>query len=187
MKFRNQQGSAHLIIIIVLVVVVLGALGFIFWQNFVNTSTPSGNNDTTSSTARPSSNTAYLMVDQFGVKIPYDKTADTYSVKELSAITADVSSKKADDACGRAVSIGYISHYKIDEKLPDDYPVDGGKTYVEYLKNLPSVTIGDDFYSLQSPQNACADSTTSEGQASNAAQVSASSAFEAAFNKLQDS
>ena len=32
----NEQGSAHLIIIIVLVVALLGALGFIAWQNFFN-------------------------------------------------------------------------------------------------------------------------------------------------------
>lgn len=38
MKSQNlQKGSAHLIIIIVLAVVVLGLLGFVFWQNFVNT------------------------------------------------------------------------------------------------------------------------------------------------------
>lgn len=36
MKNRQQQtGSAHLIIIIMLVIVLLGSLGFIFWQNFI--------------------------------------------------------------------------------------------------------------------------------------------------------
>lgn len=35
MKFRSQSGSVHIVIVIVLVVVLLGALGFIFYQNFV--------------------------------------------------------------------------------------------------------------------------------------------------------
>ncbi len=32
---NKQQGSAHAILVIVLVVGLLGALGFIFWQNFI--------------------------------------------------------------------------------------------------------------------------------------------------------
>jgi hypothetical protein len=36
MNTKHQSGSAHLIIIISLVVVVLGALGFVFWQNFMS-------------------------------------------------------------------------------------------------------------------------------------------------------
>lgn len=33
---RMQTGSAHVIIVIILVVALLGALGFIFWQNFID-------------------------------------------------------------------------------------------------------------------------------------------------------
>lgn len=51
MKFRNQQGSAHLIIIIVLVVVVLGALGVIFWQNFMNKQSSDSSKTTDNSVA----------------------------------------------------------------------------------------------------------------------------------------
>lgn len=32
---KKQSGSAHVIIVIILVVALIGALGFIFWQNFV--------------------------------------------------------------------------------------------------------------------------------------------------------
>jgi ABC-type Na+ efflux pump permease subunit len=34
-KQNSQTGSTHLITIIILVVVLVGALGFIFWQNFM--------------------------------------------------------------------------------------------------------------------------------------------------------
>jgi len=36
---NNQTGSAHLIIIITLVIALLGSLGFVFWQNFVQDKT----------------------------------------------------------------------------------------------------------------------------------------------------
>jgi len=47
MKSRNQSGSAHVVIIIVLVVVLIGALGFIFWQNFIKTDQPTANTSQT--------------------------------------------------------------------------------------------------------------------------------------------
>jgi len=37
---NKQQGSAHLIIVVILVVALMGALGFIFWQNFVKEDAP---------------------------------------------------------------------------------------------------------------------------------------------------
>lgn len=36
MKSPNQTGSAHAVIIVILVVGLLGTLGFVFWQNFIN-------------------------------------------------------------------------------------------------------------------------------------------------------
>lgn len=50
---KTQSGSTHIIIIIVLVVALLGVLGFVFWQNFLNnpttkTATQAVNKDTTS-------------------------------------------------------------------------------------------------------------------------------------------
>jgi cytoskeletal protein RodZ len=67
MKSRNQQGSAHLIIIIALVVVVLGALGVIFWQNFMNkpvdTETVSTSSDSNTSPSKH-----LIGVSEWGVK-----------------------------------------------------------------------------------------------------------------------
>ncbi len=36
MKAKQQIGSAHVIVTVILMVALIGALGFIFWQNFVN-------------------------------------------------------------------------------------------------------------------------------------------------------
>ncbi len=38
---KKQQGSAHVVIVVVLVTALLGALGFIFWQNFMSQDTES--------------------------------------------------------------------------------------------------------------------------------------------------
>lgn len=35
----SQKGSAHVIIVVILVVALLGALGFVFWQNFIQKDT----------------------------------------------------------------------------------------------------------------------------------------------------
>lgn len=59
-KNNNQQaGSAHAIIVIVLVLVLMGSLGFIFWQNFIQKKTDIVAKQTTPSTSKstPSTNT----------------------------------------------------------------------------------------------------------------------------------
>lgn len=45
-KTLSQKGSAHAVIIVILVAALLGALGFIFWQNFMNKDTSDTNNTT---------------------------------------------------------------------------------------------------------------------------------------------
>ncbi len=37
-KNLSQKGSAHVVIVVILVVALLGVLGFVFWQNFINKS-----------------------------------------------------------------------------------------------------------------------------------------------------
>ena len=45
----HEKGSAHVIIISILIVALLGALGFIFWQNFLNKSQDSKSTESESS------------------------------------------------------------------------------------------------------------------------------------------
>jgi hypothetical protein len=44
----SQTGSAHVIIIVVLVVALIGALGFVFWQNFIQNDVNTSDNETQS-------------------------------------------------------------------------------------------------------------------------------------------
>lgn len=49
---KKQSGSAHVIIVVALVVLLIGALGFIFWQNFIQKSDKT--NDSATNTSKTS-------------------------------------------------------------------------------------------------------------------------------------
>ncbi len=71
-KKQSQKGSSHLILIIVLMVALLGALGYIFWQNFMqsktNTSVTTSNN-TSSDAVTKTTVTNELDMPDLGIKI----------------------------------------------------------------------------------------------------------------------
>jgi len=50
---NKQQGSAHVIVVVILVVALLGALGFIFWQNFLKKDEVAKQSETTKTTDVP--------------------------------------------------------------------------------------------------------------------------------------
>lgn len=72
-KKQSQSGSIHLIIVIVLVVTLIGALGFIFWQNFMQPKTSDTNSSTTASTATVSDITykKYTTTGKYSVSFNY--------------------------------------------------------------------------------------------------------------------
>ena len=81
-KLNNQTVSAHVIIIVILILAVLGLLGFVFWQNFVNK--PATSSNTSSATQSAPSNTTKnnktLIITEWGVKGSYSSDA-TYGYK----------------------------------------------------------------------------------------------------------
>ncbi len=76
----KQTGSAHVIIIVILVIALLGTLGFIFWQNFINNTqktqeaTSVEKQETAVSNKTEESNLKTLPVSELGLTIQYDKT-----------------------------------------------------------------------------------------------------------------
>lgn len=75
-KSKSQSGSAHLIIIIILVLALLGSLGFVFWQNFMQVK--SGTVAITTTAVKPSeialTKIAYDKTTASGLAIKYPKT-----------------------------------------------------------------------------------------------------------------
>lgn len=85
-KNDNQQGSIHLVVIIVLVLCLVGALGWIFWQNFMQTKPQSAatttqtvsKTTTPSPSAAPADTTKYFTVTDWGVRFKLsDSLKDT--------------------------------------------------------------------------------------------------------------
>lgn len=89
-----QKGSAHVVVVGVLVLALLGALGFIFWQNFVSKDEVTKKAETivksedAKNTARSSgdSKEGYLVLTDWGVKfkIPDDIGELTYYKQTVS-------------------------------------------------------------------------------------------------------
>ena len=77
-KPQNQTGSAHIVIIVILVIVVLGLLGFVFWQNVLNTNKESPVNN---STDNVSTSTPEETVDPYEGWELYQSGRDGYSIK----------------------------------------------------------------------------------------------------------
>jgi hypothetical protein len=81
MKKSTQTGSTHVIIIVILVIVILGALGFVFWNNFLNkpaahkaASTTTTSTPASASTTTNPANLATLSIPELKVGLLYDKS-----------------------------------------------------------------------------------------------------------------
>lgn len=143
---KSQSGSAHLIIIIILVVALLGALGFVFWQNFVNkTDVVSGN----------TSSNKTITIKEWGVKGTYSgDTIYNYTFSEFGSLSLTSSLLSTD--C--ADSVGYITRATANEDaifgststgFTAKEAYDGGKD------SWGSAHVGDYYYFLVSPQAGC--------------------------------
>lgn len=93
-NFKNQNGNAHVIIIIIVSTIIVGALGFIYWNNFVTTksdsitkseitkteSSDNQKNDTASTAVSPSGTATNLVgmeimtSDSFGIRYKMPST-----------------------------------------------------------------------------------------------------------------
>jgi cytoskeletal protein RodZ len=80
MKSHKQTGSAHVVIIIVLVVVVLGLVGYVFWNNFINKK-PATTKPTVTSKSVPSASLKTYTESSYGISFKYPSD---WTVKVLS-------------------------------------------------------------------------------------------------------
>lgn len=78
---NKQQGSAHVISVVVLIVALLGALGFVFWQNFMskdsdNVGIDQSKNKTEGKSNNPSQDSPDTSVNEAIItrKLPKDRT-----------------------------------------------------------------------------------------------------------------
>lgn len=74
----QQKGSSHVIIIIGLVVALIGALGFVFWQNFIYKEPVATDNDKVAvkeeKVAGDDTDISGLLIDEWKIEIPVDSS-----------------------------------------------------------------------------------------------------------------
>lgn len=121
-QLDRQKGSAHVVIIIALIIVLLGILGFVFWQNFIQSK-----NSTTNSTSIEKSipvktpvTTQTISIAEEGIKftIPSTYPAITYKYVDqdtqlFAASTIDPSASSTtscqDADTGYFMSLTYVT------------------------------------------------------------------------------
>lgn len=166
MKSRNQTGSAHIVIIIILVVALVGALGFVFWQNFMNKSAIVGNTNTSTSKAGDVSEAKTLTISEWGIKGSYSGNKSlSYAIGSSEGtdnlqLTSDII--KPGGLCDNN---GSIARYKGDDVTTLGAGSTGNPeiTAKDAYENMsvPNISwrakahIGAYYYFLSKPQSAC--------------------------------
>ncbi len=81
---NKQQGSAHVILVVLLVVSLLGALGFIFWQNFIRKDELVKQAETVKATEQPKVEEKQHVTDQYvSDAYTFEYLADGWVVSEV--------------------------------------------------------------------------------------------------------
>ena len=162
MKSMNKQkGSAHVAIVIVLIVALLGALGFIFWQNFIRNEpatkkTEAVNIKSSDSDKVADSNSSTLYEnDIYSFEYLSDDwrvDEDSYDVDNPNDKTPVARTENYKAAVGMGIDTGaYVAVYvnKADQSLSD--MKENAQKYQGEIKNLSNLTIaGEDAFTYSS-------------------------------------
>jgi len=155
-KKQSQSGSAHLIIIMVLCVALIGALGFVYWQNFMQPKASDKNvvatktADNTTATTPAVTNEGYLVLSDWNVKfkLPVDlgDNAVTYQkVTVDSGVYYDISTERVSALGGDCAKFIHFVRSEEPFVAPVGSPIPAG--YVDGY-----------YYGFNSPQSLCTDS-----------------------------
>jgi len=175
-KTQNQSGFAHLMVVTtVLALAVIGLLGFVFWQNFIQPKTDSAKSGSSTvddkSKTTPSTNTPavttdankdYLVLDDWGVKfklptnlgnnqIKYYQKTNTYSgdrYYEFSTSRVEALGGACLSTDPSYTSLGALSRMTSPSTATASAPELASK-------------IGDYYYYYSHPQAGCSDSNAS--------------------------
>lgn len=157
---KSESGSVHIVVISLLVVALIGAMGFIFWQNFMQpdiskkatndttvTNTKQSANEDESKTASTNQNEGYLVLDSWGVRFkPTGNAKISYEQKNGNYWFTTDTWKSLGGACN---TNGGVFLERMSEKstirASAPIPLNGEQK------------IGDYYYYYQGPQAVCSD------------------------------
>jgi nitrate reductase NapE component len=159
MKQQKQSGFAHLAIIIVLIVALLGALGFVYWQNFmqlkIETPIPAIG-DT------PTSNLKTMSISEWGIKGTYTNT-ETLQYNMISNDNQLIFT--SNDTRGKCATLFLVRHVG-SERLNEGRVIgnsDNTSTVADYYNTITDGSIkhiGDYYFTINSSYAACGESAT---------------------------
>jgi len=141
---KTQSGFAHLmIVVIILAVALVGTLGFVFWQNFMqpktdsaksgnskvddkSKTTPSTDSSTNSPVATADANKGYLVLDDWGVKFKLptnlgDNIVNYYQSNGYEQPVGNSFDSYAFTTSHQEALGGYCSHTATNQFMPIGY------------------------------------------------------------------
>jgi len=137
-KSQKNSGNASVVVIIILVVILIGALGFIFWQSFVNkktTDTPMASNTTESESANPYIGWKTYTSNNSGYSIKYPK--DWLALKETVQDGPYIRNfEPTSQQSQGGYPDGYINVRVLREENSEDFKASTGSTTTEWFAAL---------------------------------------------------
>jgi type II secretory pathway pseudopilin PulG len=131
----NQKGGAHVVIIVILLIALLGTLGFVFWQSFINKESTDAATDQKQATSQLAEedkdlDEGYLVLKDWGIKFklltdsneityykkqaePNDKGVEEYYVFSTKRVEALGGQCAEPNDIGPVIRNGSISRTKI--------------------------------------------------------------------------
>lgn len=125
-RLNNQRGSAQIIIISVLVVGLLGTLGFIFWQNFINKPVNDKNASSQTSQKKTSANSndkpslsqdVNFKTDANSTGVTLTKASDVDALQDInddlkSFLKAELAQSQDSDGCYVVINLHRVYKQK---------------------------------------------------------------------------
>lgn len=174
MKNRLQEsGSAHVAVVVVLIVALIGALGFIFWQNFIQRKDSDTSTNTTQSAKSEDTRSVEsraLALNQWGVSVPLTEDDPEYvsTYEKNTDEEVYLFSVKDEDFCEEDSSIGVLWRAKLNDVITEQHGGDTsgiGKTWEEYYRDNEYVIRIDGYvYVYSGPQSVCSEPGTDKAQ-----------------------
>lgn len=158
MHINNQQGSAHVVLVVILVVTLIASLGWIFWQNFIykEPGVDNSKNVTSQETQKPqdkksTQRTYNLVISQWGLGGNYDTSVGELEYK-IEAREGNEYLYLVNPSFDPECSVAAITRYSPDGRVP--LSVDGSqsvaaKDYSESPENWKKI---DNYFYQYSPQ-----------------------------------
>lgn len=161
-KTTSQAGSAVLIVVVTLLVVALvGAVGYIAWQNIAGgseeaaTSQDSVSGNTVEESSGEGSDSATLSISEWGVQGDYEgEVSYSYRINEFGAVSL------VDPSLPSDCSVGYVTRATSDEDAVFGSASTGmtaSEAYESGAAGWGSAQVGSYYYFVTSPQASCGD------------------------------